>query len=183
MRLEDAEQMGEKGEMPRRAPEELRTATAEDALSDGQSGGQVVKRLGTQHIQECCGCGLVLMFSLWSLLLQYHNPSITSSFAGLCWQKSGQWQQDPAPMIPSWNLSEQLWLNPCLNLLTQHWNTDESSLLSPRTHLDRDATPTQPRSLLDILSCITEMSVTEWFLSLQLCYPNKESNFKSWTYK
>lgn len=40
MRLEDAEQMGEKGEMLRRAPKELRTATAEDILLDGQSGGQ-----------------------------------------------------------------------------------------------------------------------------------------------
>ena len=40
MRLEDAKQMGEKWEMPRRAPEELRTATVEATLSDGQPGGQ-----------------------------------------------------------------------------------------------------------------------------------------------
>ena len=97
MRPGDAEQMGEKGEMLRRAPEELRTATAEGTPSDGQSGGQGGEEAGDVAHTGLLWMRLVLTFLLLPLLFQHHNPAITSSFAELCWQKSRQWQQGPAP--------------------------------------------------------------------------------------
>lgn len=61
---------------------------------------------------------------------------------------------------------------------------DESFYSSPRTLLDREAPPHWAEdSFIYSFSCVTEMSVREWFLAIHLCYTNKASYFKSWTYK
>ena len=82
MRLEDAEQMGEKGEMPRRAPEELRTATAEDTLLDGQSGGQ-----GGEEAGDIAHTGVLWMRAGPDVLAVVPAASISQSFHHLlfCW--------------------------------------------------------------------------------------------------
>lgn len=140
---------------------------------------KVVKsKLGTQHIQECCvDAGLVLMFSLRSLLLQYHT-CITSSLLDCAGRRAA---------VATGSSS----YDPILKPFRSSSDSTHASISSPSTETLMKAASstqnssrqgcqfsTQPRSLLDILSCIIEMSVTEWFLSLQLCHQTKRATLR-----